>query len=513
MSATGERVEFSLTTMTHAAVLWNAGLVTLINAGQFAVMLVLVRLLSPDVYGQFGLLMAIVGFVYVFSAQSFVDYSLQIRNEASVNYQDLFTTSVYVNFLLCLLVNFAALGIDTFPEYANLQLPLHFLSIGFLLQPGRAIRIAMLKRQLNWKRIRSLHAIGFIFSAIFAIPLAYSGAGIYALILPTFITPLPFLYDIFVDQRWRPSWTWDLKRMSPALKFGLNRQLSGAITTGRRLLESTVLVQVAGFAAFGVYGRAIALAEIACTRVLGNAIEALYPSLTKIEPGTARFRKIGAVVLSISAWLSIPIAVLMGELATTIVTAIYGEQWLEVIPLVGWATASAAAGAIHMTLYKLLLAHQQQRHCIWSDVILIAGTATSLYFLLPFGLIGYIQGLFVTQLVLIAVSAFFLVSERGIEVAAVRRALFPPILGALCASSIFVNGTVDTLSNLLGYLSIVLWTAFYITVYLITMRLLFTHSLREIISYMPKHTFLRKLLFLGSTSYANDLSRTSRLDH
>lgn len=496
MSTAGEQVQHNLTALTHAAVLWNAGLVTAINAGQFVVMLVLVRLLSPDVYGQFGFLMAIVGFVYVFSAQSIVDYSLQIRNEASVNYQDLFTTSVIINAALCIVVNIIAAAIGTLPDYASLRLPLHLLSIGFLLQPGRAVRIAMLKRQLDWKRIRILHAVGSLFSAAIAIPMAYFGAGVYALILPTFIVPLPFLYDIFVSQRWRPTWAWNLGRMVPALKFGFNRQLSGAIAAGRRLLESTVVVQIAGFAAFGVYGRAIALADIACTRLLGNAIEALYPSLTRIESGTSRFRKVSAVVLRTSAWLSIPLAALMAHLAAVIVETIYGDQWIGVIPLVGWATALAAAGAVQLTLYKLLLAHEQQRHCLWSDVILISGTVVSLYFLLPSGLTSYLQGLFATQVILVAVSAYFLVSGHGVDSAAVARAVFPPIIGTLCASMVFVNGTVTTPSGLIEGLSIVLQAGLYAAAYLLAMRLLFANALREIVSYMPRRELLTKVLYL-----------------
>lgn len=496
MSTAGGQVQHNLTALTHAAVLWNAGLVTVINAGQFVVMLVLVRLLSPDVYGQFGFLMAIVGFVYVFSAQSIVDYSLQIRNEDSVNYQDLFTTSVVVNSALCIIVNIIATVIGTLPDYVSLQLPLHFLSIGFLLQPGRAVRTAMLKRQLNWKRIRTLHAVGFLLSATIAIPMAYFGAGIYALIVPTFIVPLPFLYDIFVMQRWRPTWAWDLRRMVPALKFAFNRQLSGTIAAGRRLLESTVVVQIAGFAAFGIYGRAIALANVACTRLLGNAIEALYPSLTRIESGTSRFRKVSAVVLRASAWLSIPLAALMAHLSVVIVEAIYGDQWVGVVPLVGWATALAAAGAVHLTLYKLLLAHEQQRHCLWSDVILISGTVVSLYFLLPSGLTSYLQGLFATQVILIAVSAYFLVIEQGIDADAVGRAVFPPIFGTLCASIVFVNGTVETPLGLIEGLSIVFQAGLYTAAYLITMRLLFANALRDIVSYMPRQEFLTKLLYL-----------------
>ena len=496
MSTANGHADLNLAHRTRLAILWNTGIVTLISVGQFGVMLVMVRLLRPEIYGQYGLLMAIVGFLYVFSAQNFVDYTLQVRLETDVYYQDIFTTSVGVSFVLFAVTNIIALVVRVLPDYASIQTPLHLLSFGFLLQPGRAVRIAMLKRALDWKRIRILHGIGAILSACICISLAYGGAGIYALLVPTFIVPLPFLYDFFFRCAWRPTWTWDFERLKPALKFGTNRQLSGAIVAGRRLLESSIVVQVLGFASFGVYGRAIGLAELVCNRILGHAIEALYPSLTKIDSDTARFRRISGLVLRTSTWLSIPIAALMGHLAAVIVKSIYGDKWLEVIPLVGWSVALAATGAIYFTLYKLLLAHEQQRQCLWTDVLLIAGTIMSLYFLLPSGLIGYMQGLLATQIVLIVVAVLMLRSGRGIDAGAVLQALAAPVIGTASASAVFLYDVAHVASESAEPLIIGVQVVLFVVIYMVVVRILFPGSLRELVSYMPKHEFFNRTLLL-----------------
>ena len=497
MSTANGHADLNLTHRTRLAILWNTGIVTLISIGQFGVMLVLVRLLSPEIYGQYGLLMAIVGFLYVFSAQNFVDYTLQVRLEAEVYYQDVFTTSVGVSFVLLVATNIVALGVRVLPDYENIQTPLHWLSIGFLLQPGRAVRIAMLKRALDWKRIRILHGIGAVLSACIGIPLAYGGAGIYALLVPTFVVPLPFLYDIFFRCAWRPTWVWDFERLKPALKFGANRQLSGAIVAGRRLLESSMVVQVLGFASFGIYGRAIGLAELICNRMLSHAIEALYPALTKIDPGTSRFRRISGLVLRTSAWLSVPIAALMGQLAAVIVKLIYGDKWLDVIPLVGWAMALAATGAVYFTLYKLLLAHEQQRQCLWTDVLLIAGTVASLYFLLPSGLVDYMQGLLVTQIALIATAAYLLHSGRGIDAGAVVQAFAAPIVGTVCASAVFLDDVAHALGGPAVTVTIWMQVVLYVVIYAVVVRVFFPSSLRELVSFMPKPEFLNRMLALS----------------
>jgi hypothetical protein len=158
--------------------------------------------------------------------------------------------------------------------------------------------------------------------------------------------------------------------------------------------------------------------------------------------------------------------------------------------------ALAATGAIYFTLYKLLLAHEQQRQCLWTDVILIAGTIMSLYFLLPSGLIGYIQGLLVTQIVLIVVSVFMLRSGRGIDTGAVLKALAAPVIGTLCASAVFLYDVAHVAGESAEALIIGVQVVLFVVVYAVVVRILFPDSLRELVSYMPKRDFFKRTLLL-----------------
>ena len=54
---------------------WGILLTALIRVGQVVVSLLLVRLLNPEIYGQFGLLSSVLGFAYVFSMQRFMEYT------------------------------------------------------------------------------------------------------------------------------------------------------------------------------------------------------------------------------------------------------------------------------------------------------------------------------------------------------------------------------------------------------------------------------------------------------
>src|SRR4029077_868354 len=90
------------------SVAWTTGLNVLRDAVQFVLMLVLVRLLPTEAYGQFGLINTIIGFMMVFSSREFIAHTLLVRDDSAVNYQEQFTAGCYIQGTLFLIANAAA---------------------------------------------------------------------------------------------------------------------------------------------------------------------------------------------------------------------------------------------------------------------------------------------------------------------------------------------------------------------------------------------------------------------
>ena len=120
----------------------------------------------------------------------------------------------------------------------------------------------------------------------------------------------------------------------------------------------------------------------------------------------------------------------------------------------------------------------------------------SLYFLLPSGLIGYMQGLLVTQIVLIVVAVLMLRSGRGIDAGAVLQALAAPVIGTVCASVVFLDDVAHVAGESAEPLIIGVQVVLFVVIYMVVVRILFPGSLRELVSYMPKREFFNRTLLL-----------------
>jgi O-antigen/teichoic acid export membrane protein len=469
---------------------WSAGFSIFRDVLQFAVTLFLVRLLTPEAYGQFGLAISIIGFLNVFSCQSFMAHALQVPDEADAHYQDGFTAGGVTQISLMVLTNLVALALWWSPTYRPIVPLLHVMSLTFLLDWPSYLRTTMLERDLDWRRLRSLHGLGAILAAAASLLFAALGAGVYALVVPGMVLKrVPFIYDLFVRHRWRPSWRFSRSAFAPALRFAFARTGSALVATVRQLLESGLLVHAFGFALFGVYGRAIGLAQLACQKLAVVGVQGLYPVMTKVEPGTAAAKRVASVMLRAVAWCAVPVALLLWVMAEPVVEVVYGGRWAGVVPMLGPALLMSALGAVAHSSYYILLANRQQKRCLALDVAGLVSTVAALAIALPYGSIAYLQAQAAAQALVLTLAVGWLLRDGTLSPAAVRGTLMVPVI----SGGVSVLGC-ELLRHALGAdlhgPALLVYAALFAAGYLGGLSLLAAAELRELLQLAP---FRRRL--------------------
>ncbi|HWB10177.1 MAG TPA: oligosaccharide flippase family protein [Pirellulales bacterium] len=368
--STGEKV--------RSALLWNGGFSILRDVVQFGAMLILVRLLTKTDYGAYSMVMSAFAFLNAFSFENFMAHVIQVRDDREVHWQDHFTAALANQFAIFLATNALAFGMSYTQDYASVAMPTHVVSFVAVLAGLGGVRVKMLERAHNWPRLRALHLAGIVGSTLLTITLALTGAGVYALLLGPFLKYVPFVIDLFLIERWRPTFEWQAARFAPAFWFGLNRVTAQAIQRARKPLESGVMTHVVGLAALGVFGRAVGLAQLACQQLAFTAIQAIYPVLTRIAPGSSEYVRASHLVLRGAAWFLIPVGTAAGVLADPLVRFLYGDRWLEVIPLLPWAMGVGVVAGLAQVTYNLTLGNLQHRVCLVYDLWQLLGTALGL---------------------------------------------------------------------------------------------------------------------------------------
>lgn len=465
--------------LARSAVFWNTGFNVFRDVLQFAVMLVLIRLLTPEAYGKFALVTSVVGFIAVFSYNEFLAYIVQAPDDSQVHAQDHFTAGAAMAIGLFVIANSAALLLRGFSEFRQVTPLLHLMSLTFLSAFPCDFRIKLLERAQDWKRLRLLHASGLLASAVLAIWMGWMGAGVYALLVPSLLVTIPFTLDLFLGLRWVPTWKWSWVRYQDAWRFGVTRIGSSATTRGRQMLEASMLAATLGMSGLGVFNRATGLAQMFCQKFAFQLLYATYPTLTRMDAGVDDVARINGLILRAVAWVVIPVGAIFAALSSSVVLTMYGEPWRQVIDVLPSAMFLGACVALSETTNTLLLSRQRPRLCLITDIAVLCGTVLLLVWALPAGPRAYLTGLTLLHALAFISSVFWLSRLRALQLSAVGIAILPPVFASLVGYGVCELWWRTTGFDVERFWTATIYGALFAAVYAVLLRVAVPSSLSE----------------------------------
>jgi len=493
--------EKSLKKSGKAAVLWGAGSALLRDIAQFAVMLILIRILSPVDYGSAALAQSFIGLISVVSFGTFALHALQMRDPNAVDWQAHFTAAAVINSVLFCLTILLAWALSFSERYHSAAWPLAGLSPVLLIEIAATLRHRMLETQHDWQRFRILLIIGTILGLSTGLIVALLGGGVWALVVQVPLFGLPAAVDLFWYGKWRPQWSWSWARYRETVRFAFNRMGSDAVLRGRQTVEQTVLAGAYDFAGLGVFTRSIGLATLIAGRIGSVAMMSLYPVITRAAQRTVRFQRIAGLVLQGVCWATIPGAVFLAICAGDVVALLYGPKWAAVAPLLPLAAMGVAIASISATASSLLLANNAVRVCLIIDLLAACiGVGLALW-LVPIGMVVYLAALAALSLTVLLVSLGALLVTNGIARDSLPSAFLPALLAA--AGAAIATAGVQNLVDGHGYVvaRLVAEAVVFCSFYLLIIRVTFPHALHELLLVVPAGQRLMKLLCLSSARY------------
>lgn len=486
----------SFRTTARSALIWGTGVSISLQIVQVAISLILVRLLTPQIYGQFGLIQAIVVFTYVFSIQSFLEHALRQKTDNTLQYARHWSFGLILHGCLFVIVNGVAAGFLWIENLAPLAPYLAIGSIGILLNLPRILWSTVLQIELDWRRLRLLKSISVLLSGGVAIGLALSGFGVLALMAHMILVPVPFAADLFISRRGLIAWDFDFKAYASAMRFGITRSASEVLTRGRLLLESVFLSQGQGYAAYGIYGRAIGLGQLSTATFAGPAVTVLYPILSKLERGTQQAREASGLLLRASAWIALPPATLLILEPEAAVLIVFGSGWVEVAAFLPVAALICVGRVGLQALTVIVLTGIGPRIVLYAQLSLLAGYVAGLAPLLLSGeVLAYAKTIAVVYGGVCTGLIALLVGRGVLALSAVLRTL------AACAASGSLAAVtwwqlVPAISGLDTVWQFVGAAGLCASTYLAVIRVIDAGALRDILYYVPQGRRLGMLLFL-----------------
>ncbi len=251
----------------------------------FASTFLLTLFLTPDTFGVFYVVSAIISFLGYFSDIGLAAALVQKRDE--VTDEDLGTTFVIQQALVVVLVVLSLIFSQMVASFYRLDTAgvwlFRALAVSFFLSSLKTIPSVLLERKLAFDRLvipQVLETLGFYIVAVY---LAWKGFGITSFTWAVLVRGVLGLVAMYIVEPWKPTFVISKKSAQKLMSFGLPFQMNSFLALLKDDLLTVFLGRVLPFAQVGYIGWAKKWAEVPLRLIMDSVIRVTFPAYSRLQ--------------------------------------------------------------------------------------------------------------------------------------------------------------------------------------------------------------------------------------
>lgn len=330
------------------AVFWRWGSQVACQIITWSTTIIVVRMLQPHDYGLFAMTQAVLAALTVFNGYSFATSLIHARELDDRRIGQVFGLLICSSVLLAALqIALAPLAADYYEQPVIADI-LRVQALIFLTTPFIALPSSLLARGLEFRSQALVNLLCAVAGASVALLLAWRGAGVWALVWAPIAMFAARAVGLTVASGRIVRPVFDFRGAGEIVSFG------GALTLCQIfwIIQSQADIVIAGrnFTPheLGLYAEALFLTLIFTGRFLPPLNEIAFPAYAELNkagsPLAPAFLAGARMIMLIAAPFYIGLSLVAGPLVETV----FGDKWLEMIPIVAGLALAMPAMALQI---------------------------------------------------------------------------------------------------------------------------------------------------------------------
>jgi teichuronic acid exporter len=361
---------------------WTSRLLTLV------VIAVLTRLLTPADFGLVAMATVVTAVLQVFVEAGFVTVLVQKKDLSPKDSSTAFWTSLALSVVLygALFVS-APLLSDLFGE-PQLTDVLRVMGLGLPISSLAQVPAALLERSFGFRSLAVRQVIGAVCGAAVAIPVAYSGGGVWALVAQGLVTNAASVVVLWTATEWRPRWEYSLASLKSMWSMGVRIMGIGLLDALQQNIDKLIVGAFFSTQDLGFYYLAQRIGTILIELVTTVMSRVTLTTFSKVQDDLPRLNRIFLQMTFASAAIGVPMFGLVAVLAPQIVPFAFGPGWDETVPIMWILAGGWAFGAVMYFDRSAFLAIGRANVALWVAVLQNIVGVLLVFAFVPFGIFG-----------------------------------------------------------------------------------------------------------------------------
>lgn len=295
---------------------------------QFALSIIIARILSPEDYGTVGLVAVFIAFSQVFVDSGFGKALVQYNKPSSVDYSTVFYFNLFVSGFCYAIIFFSAPYIASFYSISILKDLTRLIALTLLIQSFNIVPNAIFSITLNFKPLAISNSIATVIGGGIGVLAAYNGLGIWALAYMTLASSIIRTAMQWYQSRWLPSFIFSLSSLKKLYKFGGNLLASSLVDVLVRNSSALFIGKTYSSKALGFFTKGVDFANTMSNTIISIIFSVLFPSFSQIKDDKEKTLLTFKASLRYISLFVFPLFMLGSILAKPLIIVLLTERWL-----------------------------------------------------------------------------------------------------------------------------------------------------------------------------------------
>lgn len=314
-----------------SAFLWDAAGLLAKQGVAFFVSIILARLLMPAEFGLVAMAMVFISVSQVFADVGFTSGLIQSRDNSSLTYSSIFYLNLVAGFVLFGFFWFAAPWIAAFYEEEQITLLVRCLSLNFIFSAFNQVQQAILRRNIEFKKITTRATIAHVAGGVAAIILALQGWGVYALVAQNLMAALINTLILWRVAEWAPRLEFSWAEVKKLVGFSSYVFLSQVVNRIVTQLDTLIVGKVFHATTVGFYTRASSLNSLVTSFSSSSIARVSFPLLSQLQSDPVRFQRTYLTMIELIAFASFGLSGSLVFAGPDLIVILFGDVWMPSI--------------------------------------------------------------------------------------------------------------------------------------------------------------------------------------
>jgi O-antigen/teichoic acid export membrane protein len=318
----------------RSGLFWSGGSRLVAQVLNWAITVVVIRLLSPSDYGLMAMATVFVSFLTLLAGAGLAEALVQAREVNDRTLRGALAAVILMDLSLFALQYLAAPSIARFFEEPRLIAIVRVLALQFVVSIFSVIPSSLLARALDFRPLSLAQLASSVFGSISTLVLALLGQGVWALAIGTLVSQLVSTLAVNLAAPFLKWPDFSMPGLGSLIRFG--GQMMAARILWLLYSQADVLIagKLLGKDLLGYYSVSMHLASMPVQRVSAIINQVAFPAFASIQDDAKSVSSYVFRAFGILSFVGFPVFLGISSIAPELVDVVLGTRWTQaIIPL------------------------------------------------------------------------------------------------------------------------------------------------------------------------------------